>query len=138
MVSGHSPTPWVVISIPARLCALWAVAACLYLNSGCASQPRTLAAPVPARLVVSNLTDYRWHIAISRSSGEPARDFQMEPRSTQRVELAGADYVIEQSVEGAGPTQGLDRRISVHLDSGQDYGWRLVTLLSDPGSNSGR
>lgn len=136
MVSGHCPRSWVLLAIPARLCAPWAVAACLTFLSGCSTPATPAAVSAPAHLVVSNLTDYRWHIAINRASGQPAQDFQMEPRSTQSVDLAGADYVIEQSAQTAGLTQDLARRISVHLDPGQAYGWRLVTLLSEPEANT--
>lgn len=61
----------------------------------------------------------------------------MAPRSTQNIDLVGADYVIEQVALVEGPAQDLDRRLSVHLDPGETYGWRLVTLLSETGARAG-
>jgi len=87
--------------------------------------------------VVSNLTDYHWRIEIRRVSGGPAQEVKMEPRSSQDLDLPGADYVIEQAAQAEGAAQDLDRKISVHLDPGQTYGWRLVTLLSEPGASAG-
>ena len=106
--------------------------------AGCATQPAHEAAPAPAQLVVNNLTDYRWHIAIRTVSGTLAGDLQLAPRSSQSVSLEGADYVIEQSAQADGPFPGLARSISVHFDAGQAYAWPLVTLLSETGAGASR
>ncbi len=134
MVSRHFPRPWVPCATPARLFVLWAAAVCLSLFPGCAEPAHPAPQAASAHLVVTNLTDYRWTIAISRAAGQSTRKIELEPRSTQNIDLAGDDYLIEQSAQGAGPGQDLTRRISVRLDQGKTYGWRLVTLLSGPGT----
>jgi hypothetical protein len=112
------------------------VVACLGLLAGCATAPAPL--QPAAHLVVNNLTDYRWHIEIRRPTGGPVRDLQLEAQSSQSVDLEGADYVIEQSAMEAGAAPNLSRSISVHLEPGQAYVWRLATLLSGQGDAVGQ
>lgn len=135
--SGYRKRPWVLHAIPSHVRAPWAVAACAVFVYGCISEA-TPPVPAPqAHLAITNLTDYVWKIEIRRASGGPAQEVKMAPRSTQNIDLVGADYVIEQVALVEGPAQDLDRRLSVHLDPGETYGWRLVTLLSETGARAG-
>ena len=107
--------------------------------AGCATPaPVSPAVPQqPAHLVVINLTDYAWRIVLTRPSGEPAHESRLQPRATAKVDLAGGDYVIEQTALSAGAAPELSRRIPAKLEPGQTYRWRLVTLLSEPAGDAG-
>lgn len=116
---------------------LWVtVTCCLVLASCAAPAPVALSAPsLPARLIVINQTDYEWHLAISRPSGESVHDSRLKPRASLAVDLAGGDYTIEQTALAENAPE-LTRKISAKLDAGQTYRWRLATLMSDPTGNS--
>lgn len=104
----------------------------ILLIGGCAGPSAPIQqAALSAHLKVINLTDYTWRIAVSRNAGEPVSDFEVKPRATVTTDLTGGDYVIEQSALSEGKPLELSRRIPTHLESGQTYRWRLVTLLSD-------
>ncbi len=122
---------------PARPRAPWAVLALLPFLQGCTAVAPAPAPPPPAHLVVTNLTDYRWHIVISRPSGQPVRDFEVKARASSAVDLDGADYVIDQDAVAGSADPELARRLSVHLDPGEAYGWRLATLLSASPTDAG-
>ena len=99
---------------------------------GCAAPvPIAPLASPPAHLNVINETDYLWHLVILRAGGGSAHDSRLQPRATIKVDLAGGDYVIEQSVISESAAPELTRKIAAKLDSGQSYRWRLVTLLSE-------
>jgi hypothetical protein len=89
-----------------------------------------------AHLVVLNLTDYEWHIAIARTSGESAVDFKLDAHGSRTVDLAAGNYSIEQTTLTEGATPQLTRKIPTTLEAGQAYRWRLVTLLSEQTGNS--
>lgn len=112
----------------------WALAASLLLAS-CANPPSAPASALaaPAKLSVINLTDYVWHLVISRAGGGTVRDFQVKARASEVLELAGGDYLIEQTVleEGVAGAD-LTRKIPSTFIPGQSYRWRLATLLSEP------
>lgn len=112
---------------------------CLLLLCGCvAPSPVVVEKPLspPAHLVVLNLTDYEWHIAIVHSSGGSAADFHLESRGSHSVDLAGGNYSIEQTALSQGAALELTRKIPASLDAGQTYRWRLVTLLSEQKGSS--
>jgi len=85
--------------------------------------------------VIINQTDYVWHLAINRPSGESVRDAHVPVRATLTINLPGGDYVIAQTALSDAASPELTRKISSTLAPGQTYRWRLVTLLSEtPGS----
>jgi hypothetical protein len=106
--------------------------------AGCATPAPGLvkAPPSPAHLIVINLTDYEWHIAIARPSGDSVHDSRLQPRASLTVDLVGGDYVIEQTALSENAAPELTRKIPARLEPGQTYRWRLVTLLSEPAGNS--
>ena len=112
--------------------AILATLAEAFLFSGCAA-PAPIAPPAspPAHLIVVNETDYLWHLVIIRPGGGSAYDSQLQPRATVSLDLAGGDYVIEQSAISENAATELTRKIPANLQSGQTYRWRLVTLLSE-------
>ena len=109
------------------------------LIGGCAA-PAPVAsktqAESKAHLVVINLTDYEWHIAVARPSGESMADFHLKPRASSSVDFAAGDCVIDQTALAEGAAPELSRKIPMKLEAGQTYRWRLVTLLSEPIGNS--
>jgi len=135
-VSGPNPGSSVLPAPSTRFRVPWLVAACLCILTGCATPP--VASHPAAHLIVNNLTDYRWRIQIKRPTGGPVRDLQLAAQSSQGVDLEGADYLIEQSAQAGGAASTLTRSISVHLDAGQTYVWRLATLLSGQGDAVGQ
>jgi hypothetical protein len=113
----------------------WALG--LFLAGCSAPSPAPLSREsTPAHLTIINQTDYEWRIVIARSSGELAHDSRLQSRASLTVDLAGGDYVIEQTVLSENASPGLSRKISARLDSGQAYRWRLATLLSEPADNA--
>lgn len=103
--------------------------------AGCASAPPTVAVAPPAavaRLVVENLTDYRWRIAVTSAGGGEVREARVRARGSVELMFTGGDYVIEQTVVDGNSGTDLYRRLPARLDPGRTYRWRLVTLLSDP------
>ena len=135
-VSGPNPGSSVLPAPSTRFRVPWLVAACLCILTGCATPP--VASHPAAHLIVNNLTDYRWRIEIRRPTGNPVRDLQLVAQSSQSVDLEGSDYVIEQSAQAEGAPSNLSRSISVRLEPGQTYVWRLATLLSGQGEAEGQ
>lgn len=95
-----------------------------------ATPPRS--AGLVAHFVVVNLSDCEWQIAIAPSGGGEARALRLPGRDTQKIDLAAGEYVIEQTMlaRDAGPAS--TRRLTIRLEPGQTYRWRLVTLLTAP------
>ena len=115
---------------------LWAALTLSGLLTGCASpDPKpSSASAAPAHLTVINQTDYAWHLVVRRSSGVSTGDFRVEARASLSIDLAGGDYVIEQTELSADAGPALSRQIPTQLVAGQTYRWRLATLLSEPGA----
>lgn len=126
-----------VRSIPAALSIL---GACL-LGAACASNPGPggpIANAIPgARLLVQNLTDYEWRIAVAAKEGGDVQSFRVRAHDSGEIALAGGDYLIDQTALPAGATSPLTRRVSARLEPGRTYRWRLGTLLSDPATEAG-
>jgi hypothetical protein len=110
--------------------------------AGCAMvrPPTVTALPAArgARLVIENLTDYEWRIAVAATAGTETLASRVSARSSAEINLAGGDYVIEQTVVAENAGTELTRRLPAQLAPGQTYRWRLVTLLSDPAGEAGR
>ena len=101
---------------------------------GCASPappPPATAAQAVTRLIVSNQTNYDWHLTVARPSGAEKSETDVAARATVTLSLAGGDYVIEQTAAGVEGAAALSRRVPVHLVPGRTYHWRIDTLLSD-------
>jgi len=113
----------------------------LMLVPGCATAgpaPVRVSASAPGtHLVVVNLTNYAWRIAIVSPTGDESFAEKIQPQASVQINLRGGDYLIEQTVvtETAGPE--LSRRIPARLEPGQTYRWPLVTLLSGSSGDSG-
>lgn len=103
------------------------------LFAGCAS-PTPVAenfASRPAHLVVINLTDYRWRITITRPRAVPTTDFEVNARESRSIDLAGGEYTIRQTVLSEGAAKELSREIPAKFEPGENYRWKLATLLSE-------
>lgn len=112
---------------------LGSMAGCTALVSS-SSGPRVLAAE--SHLVVTNLTDYEWSLVIAPTAGGKSRASRVPPRGSLKVDLAGGDYLIDQSALPMDASPDLSRRLPVRFEAGKTYRWRLGTLLSDmTGSN---
>ena len=112
---------------------LWPVFAFVFLLAGCAAPDLTpvKAPPLPAHLVVINETDYEWRLTIHRVSGESVRELRVLARASETIDVAGGDYVIEQTMLPTAGAPELSRTIPSRLEPGQTYRWRLATLLSE-------
>lgn len=117
---------------------LWLVAALVFLLPGCAAPELATveAPPPPAHLVVINQTDYEWRLVINRPPGESMTDIRVLARASQTIDLAGGDYMIEQTMLPPTPAPELRREIFSRLAPGKTYRWRLATLLSEPNGDS--
>lgn len=93
------------------------------------SGPSVLA--TESHLVVNNLTDYEWRLVIAPAAGGEGRASRVPPRGSLTIDLAGGDYLIDQSAAPVGAAPELSRRLPVRLEAGKTYRWRLGTLLSD-------
>jgi hypothetical protein len=82
-------------------------------------------------LVVINETDYLWSLNIALAGGGGAQETRVQPRATVTLDLAGGDYVIEQTALSENAAPALTRKIPAKLNGGQTYRWRLITLLSE-------
>lgn len=108
--------------------------------AGCAAP--TAASPeagvvADSPLVVSNLTDYEWSLVITPTAGGESRASRVPPRGSLTINLAGDDYLIEQSALPVDTAPELSRRLPVRLEAGKTYRWRLGTLLSDAAGTNG-
>jgi hypothetical protein len=106
--------------------------------------PEQRVAAMESHLVVTNLTDYEWSLVIAPAAGGEGRSSRVPPRGSLTIDLAGGNYLIDQSALPAGAAPELSRRLPVRLEAGKTYRWRLGTLLSDtagapmsPGNGSG-
>ena len=120
--------------------ARWGTLTWILFVVGCAA-PAPLPvkeASLPARLEVINETDYEWTITTTHASGEPAIDSRLRARATLALDLRSGDYRIEQKQVALpdSPPSELSRKISLRVEPGQAYRWRLATLLSEPAANS--
>jgi len=113
----------------------------LLIMTGCATPPASppVAAPAPVtHLEIINRTNYAWHITISSTSGKETFSSPVQPQASVKIDLAGGDYLIEQTVTSPGAAPELSRRIPARLEPGQTYRWRLDTLLSDTSGDPAR
>ena len=109
--------------------------------AGCTAPAPTPGSKVAAasHLVVTNLTDYAWNLVIAPAAGGERRTSRVPPRGSLTIDLAGGDYLIDQSALPVGAAPELSRRLPVRLAAGKTYRWRLGTLLSDAtGPNESR
>lgn len=118
-----------------ELCSNLAAVGCLGLIlilGGCTTAELPGSAGPRAHFVVVNLSDCEWQIAIDPGGGGEGRALRLPGRGTQQIDLAAGDYVIEQTMlaRNAGPAS--TRRLTIKLEPGQTYRWRLVTLLTAP------
>jgi hypothetical protein len=105
----------------------------LLFTGGCGTaRPLTAGSGHEAHFIVINLSDCEWRILLTPAGGGPVRTLHLAARETQETDLGGGEYRIEQTALSG--TAGLEstRRLTVQLDPGQTYRWRLVTLLSAP------
>jgi hypothetical protein len=100
---------------------------------GCATPAPTIpsrAASRPARVELVNLSDCDWRVSLTLAGGQAPRTVLLPARETARLEVAGGDYVITQTaLSGLAETEA-SRRFETHLEYGEGYRWRLVTLFS--------
>ena len=109
------------------------------LGCSTAAPPPAQPAVQPAtRLIIINQTNYDWHLTLSSPTGPEKSAAAVPPRATVTLNLAGGDYVIEQTASGAEGAEALSRRIPVRLEPGRTYHWRLDTLLSDSAGDPAR
>jgi hypothetical protein len=102
----------------------------------CATPPPSIVTPPPppavARLLVENLTDYEWDVAVAATAGTEVCSARVPARGSIALNLAGGDYVIEQTARLERARPALVRKAPARLEPGQTYRWRLATLLSSP------
>lgn len=83
-----------------------------------------------ARLNVLNVSDCEWLVVITPATGGEKRTCKLPLAKSLDLELTAGDYEVEQTMVIANPGPDSMRRFSMHLAAGENYRWRLVTLLS--------
>jgi hypothetical protein len=63
-------------------------------------------------------------------AGQEQRTVLLPARETARLELAGGDYAITQTALSGLAGSETVRRFEAHLEAGEVYRWRLVTLFT--------
>lgn len=123
---------------PAKFAAIFAVVlTCLLLSACRTAKPVVeVAPPAPAQLSVLNLSDYRWQVVITRVTGEEVRDETIAPRAKLVFTLPAGDYLIEQTALDGAKDTALTRKLPARFAAGQNYRWRLGTLLSETQTSS--
>lgn len=101
--------------------------------AGCATTPTGAVATMgaeAAQIVIANLSDYAWKIEARPAEGR-ARSWQVLPRDTLQISLAGGEYVFTQTiVQAASPVASATREFPIRFETGERYEWSLATLLS--------
>lgn len=119
-----------------RACIVAGALALALAGAGCASAPKVLApvaAPRLAQIAIANLTDYTWAIEARPAPGATVQHWQVAPRATLEIALAGGDYVFAQTIVSPAASVGAaTRRVSATFEAGERYEWSLATLLSAP------
>jgi|GEM_PF-1707383 len=120
------------------VCAILAALIGLLLTVHCThgSAARLALAPLPdeapiAHLTVLNSSECEWQIAFTASAGGGARTWKLPAAKMLKIELAGGDYRVEQTMLTANADATATRRFALHLEPGETYRWRLMTLLSN-------
>lgn len=90
-----------------------------------------------AHLNVLNVSNCEWQIGIKPAAGGDKRTWKLTLAESLDVDLAAGDYEVEQKMVIANPTPDSTRRFSMHLAAGNNYRWRLVTLLSNSSETKG-
>lgn len=103
----------------------------LLFVSGCGSVPSPAVTPArEVHLVVANLSDFAWRITFAPRAGGTACVLHLAARESQKIDLAGGTYAIEQVALNEKAETDSVRRFTVNFESGKSYRWRLATLLS--------
>ena len=84
-----------------------------------------------ARLTLLNTSDCEWQIVITSVASGDRGTWKLPVAKSIEAELAGGDYVVEQTMLTDGVGADATRRFSMQLEAGQSYRWRLMTLLSE-------
>lgn len=105
--------------------------ACAWTSCATAPVSSAAAAPPLAHLAIANLTDYTWRVTARSAAGGTIREWPVLPRGSLEIELAGGEYVFEQTIVTPHATLATaTRQFPVRFDAGERYGWTLATLLS--------
>ncbi len=83
-----------------------------------------------AHLTMQNGSPCEWQIVFTSEVGGERQSWKLALDQSLALDLAGGDYAVEQTMlmDDAGPD--ATRRFLLHLDAGETYRWRLITLLS--------
>jgi hypothetical protein len=90
-----------------------------------------------AHLNVLNVSNCEWQIVIAPVAGGEKCKWKLPLAKSLDVELVAGDYEVEQTMVIANPSPDSTRRFSMHLVAGENYRWRLVTLLSNASEPKG-
>ena len=109
---------------------------CVVALASCATGPGAapaVAGPV-ARVVLQNLTSYRWRVTLERAAPAASPDRKivlLAPLETAEIACTAGEYAIEQARLSNDGTAVLETRpLSARFDAGEAYEWPLVTVLS--------
>ncbi len=83
------------------------------------------------QLVLINQSDCAWRITISSDDGAQVTRQDVAVGMSQTVPLSGGNYIIDQTMMAKNHSEEATRRLSMKLEDGRNYQWRLATLLSD-------
>jgi hypothetical protein len=90
------------------------------------------------RLNVLNVSHCEWRVVITPMAGGDTRTLKLRLDQAIDVELPPGDYEVEQTMLGADTVAEAARRFPMKLVAGENYRWRLVTLLSGSTETKGQ
>jgi hypothetical protein len=119
--------------LPVLKSIIWPVLGLFVFSiAGCSTPAATPSRAVTAHIVVVNLSDCVWQIAITAHRDGKARVSRVPAKATLESDLPGGDYGIEQTIVTDNASPGSTRHFELRLEAGQTYRWRLATLQSTP------
>jgi hypothetical protein len=102
-------------------------------ETGCSTAPPTPSLATrrnDAEIAVTNLTPHAWRIVLRSPQGADVKTVDVKPRESLALVVTGGEYVVEQTLMAAGPTETTNRNFNAHFEPGEKYRWSLATLLS--------
>lgn len=91
-----------------------------------------------AHLNVLNVSNCEWRVVITPRSGGDGLTLKLRLDQSLDVELPSGEYEVEQTMVVADTNPEATRRFSMKLAAGENYRWRLVTLLSGSAETKGQ
>jgi hypothetical protein len=115
----------------AVLAGLFFMVRCQYRAASASAPYGVTKAKLMARLTMLNSSGCEWQVVITSVTSGDRGTWKLPVATSIEAELAGGDYMVEQTMLADGAGADAMRRFTMRLEAGQSYRWRLMTLLSD-------